>query len=366
MERHAVVPHARLSERANEIDLLRFIAAGAVLLFHYAFRGVAADGLSPMPVPELAMGARYGFLGVELFFMISGFVILMTASRDDLRSFIISRVARLYPAFWCCCTLSYMATMWLGRGAADIGFDGYLVNMTMFGGFLGVPAIDGSYWSLFVELRFYGFVALVLLAGQLHRVEVLLVGWLLLSIALTWLPSWQLREWFITEHAAYFIAGAAFFRVWSLGPSTRRLVLIAASAALAVLQALQNIDSFDRHYRTTLEPLTVVAIVLLFFVALFLIASRRTGFFRKQNWLALGAITYPLYLLHHDLGFMIFRNFYLPYFSDMHHGAMLLLGGTIVLMLCLALLVNRLVEQRLTPVFKRLLVSVWPRALSNA
>ena len=73
------------TRRVNEIDLLRFVAALAVVFFHYAFRGYAADDRSIMPYPLLAPIAKYGYLGVELFFLISGFVILMTASRGSLR-----------------------------------------------------------------------------------------------------------------------------------------------------------------------------------------------------------------------------------------------------------------------------------------
>lgn len=97
--------------RVNEIDLLRFLAALAVVFFHYSFRGYAADGLSVMSYPLLASVSKYGYLGVELFFMISGFVILMTAAHAGLRDFVISRVVRLYPAFWACCTVTFLVIL---------------------------------------------------------------------------------------------------------------------------------------------------------------------------------------------------------------------------------------------------------------
>ncbi|EAQ8060912.1 acyltransferase, partial [Salmonella enterica] len=87
-----------IKNRINEIDLLRFVAAMAVVFFHYAFRGYAADGMSIMPYPSLAPVSKYGFLGVQLFFMISGFVILMSASHGSIQNFTISRMVRLYPA----------------------------------------------------------------------------------------------------------------------------------------------------------------------------------------------------------------------------------------------------------------------------
>ncbi|EAU9199926.1 acyltransferase, partial [Salmonella enterica] len=55
-----------IKNRINEIDLLRFVAAMAVVFFHYAFRGYAADGMSIMPYPSLAPVSKYGFLGVQL------------------------------------------------------------------------------------------------------------------------------------------------------------------------------------------------------------------------------------------------------------------------------------------------------------
>ena len=48
--------------------------------------------------PSLHQLSRYGYLGVELLFIISGFVILMTAYNRTIQSFVASQVARLYPA----------------------------------------------------------------------------------------------------------------------------------------------------------------------------------------------------------------------------------------------------------------------------
>ena len=88
-----------LKERYYEIDLLRFLAAVGVMLFHYTFRGYAADDLSPLEFPLLAEVFKYGSLGVDLFFIISGFVILLTAYNRDAVSFTISRIIRIYPAY---------------------------------------------------------------------------------------------------------------------------------------------------------------------------------------------------------------------------------------------------------------------------
>src|SRR5215210_3755070 len=183
MERNPVV-----KSRVTEIDLLRFLAAFLVVLYHYTFRGYAADDMSIMPYPLLAPISKYGYLGVELFFLISGFVILMTASSGSLKKFTISRIVRLYPAFWVCCTVTFIVILLIGGERYSASFTQYLVNMTMLSEFLNVPDLDGVYWSLFVEIKFYALVALVLLVGRIHRAQSLLIMWLIITITLTVFP----------------------------------------------------------------------------------------------------------------------------------------------------------------------------------
>ena len=62
-------------DRVPALDLLRLFAALAVVVFHYAYRGAAADGFTKVSLPALEPIAKYGWFGVELFFVISGFVI---------------------------------------------------------------------------------------------------------------------------------------------------------------------------------------------------------------------------------------------------------------------------------------------------
>src|SRR3970040_1048153 len=167
------------SNRVNEIDLLRFLAAFCVVVFHYAFRGYAADGRSDLPYPLLAPIAKYGYLGVKLFFLISVFVILMTAARGDLRSFAVSRFVRLYPAFWACCTITFIAIVLVGGG-------GYSASLTQ---------------SLFVELQFYGLVAAVLLIGRIHQAQGFLLLWLAATVALKVVPIDALRFLLIADYS---------------------------------------------------------------------------------------------------------------------------------------------------------------------
>ncbi|GMA87194.1 hypothetical protein GCM10025868_24440 [Angustibacter aerolatus] len=87
--------------RLAALDGLRFVAALAVVLYHFTgIRSTHWGTTDPTPFGPLSAVTRYGFLGVPLFFFISGFVILMTAWGRDVPHFAASRVGRLFPAYW--------------------------------------------------------------------------------------------------------------------------------------------------------------------------------------------------------------------------------------------------------------------------
>lgn len=89
-----------MKHRFNELDLLRGFACLLVVFFHYGNRGPRAGWMPGGVVDWVDAWARYGYLGVHLFFIISGFVILMSAQGIQARQFVAARVARLVPAFW--------------------------------------------------------------------------------------------------------------------------------------------------------------------------------------------------------------------------------------------------------------------------
>jgi len=336
-------------ERVNEIDFLRFFAALSVVFFHYAFRGAAADGLSPLTFSAIAPIAQYGYLGVELFFMISGFVILMTASGGSLRSFIISRMVRLYPAFWACCLLTFSVAWLADLPQFQVNFKQLMINLPMVNEFIGVASIDSAYWSLFVEMKFYAMVALILIIGRIHQIELWLILWLGSSAINQYLHNSRLEYYFLTNYSAFFIAGASFYLIWSLGVSTRRLVLLLLAWVLCVHQALAALPGFAKHYQVLLSEIVVTAVVTMFFVVMGLIAMRKTGQYGRRSWGMVGAVTYPLYLLHQNLGYIVFN------LADRTWNAYLVLAVTIVAMIMAAYLVHQMMERRFAQAFKRML-----------
>src|SRR6267378_8118287 len=101
------------------------MAACAVMLFHYTFRG-PQDHAWAVSFPFFGQIFKYGYLGVDVFFILSGFVILLTAYDKDAIAFTVARIVRLYPAYWICVTLTAVAIVLTGTNHNPITVLQYL------------------------------------------------------------------------------------------------------------------------------------------------------------------------------------------------------------------------------------------------
>ena len=328
-----------MRSRLYEIDLFRFLAAMAVLFYHYAFRGNAADAMCDLSFPYLSPIARYGYLGVAFFFMISGFVILLTASKKNVVGFVRSRITRLFPAFWAAVTLTAVVTFFIGGDRFQVSLGQYVINLTMLGQQLGVEYTDGVYWSLFVELKFYLLVFILLLVNQIRNAEPLLGIWLVLSALLSLVDAPRIvTALLMPEYAPYFIAGAMFYLIRSEGVSPYKLVVIGGAYCLSLGRTTVDAGEIEAYFGVAISLPVVVGIVSTFYVLFFLTALGKTGILNRKGMLILGAITYPLYLIHQHVGFMVFNLF------DAAVNKYVLLLSTTALMILLAWAISRYAE----------------------
>lgn len=160
----------RTDSRIPVLDLLRLAAVGAVILCHYGFWGpTSTNGVSQVALPALAPVGQYGFLGVSVFFAISGFVIAYSAEGRSWVGFIIARFSRIYPTFLLCMTLTFAITLATGVGHYDVTRTQWFANFFIAAPFLGQPYVDTAYWSLVIEVAFYGWIALFMMLGWFPR-----------------------------------------------------------------------------------------------------------------------------------------------------------------------------------------------------
>ena len=124
--------------RFYEIDLLRLLSAVLVVFFHYTFIGSTLD-IVPAPRTDAASEyGRYMYLGVNFFFIISGFVILLSAKDGHAKEFFISRFIRLYPAYWFCVILTASAAVIFQQTRFQVSWSDFFVNLTMLQSGFGV------------------------------------------------------------------------------------------------------------------------------------------------------------------------------------------------------------------------------------
>jgi len=345
--------------RFYEIDFLRFVAAIAVVLYHYMFRGYAEGGYSPISFAPFDQYAQYGYLGVHLFFMISGFVILLTAMNGNATKFVISRIVRLYPAFWAGVSFTALMIFFFGGEIFSVSFPQYLSNLSMIDGFLGVEPIDGVYWTLLIEIKFYALIFAILLLKRIENIDWFLGAWLAIQVIAIFvsLPS-VVASVLFPEWAPYFASGALFFLLKTKGFKPHYLALLVVSYALSLYQAQNEIVALSEYFGIRFNPIIPMLIISMFHMIFILILSNRLTFFRSTWVLKVGALTYPLYLVHENVGFMLFNIFE----NTMNKYLLLLI--VIGFVLLVSWLIHRLVEKNLSLILKNLLNKIEFKAKS--
>lgn len=309
--------------RIYQLDLFRFIAAAMVVFYHYFNIGPSLN-VYPVPFEAALPFARYGYLGVEWFFMISGFVITLSAENRTASAFLLGRFTRLFPLFWVCCTLTWLGVKALHGGPVlEASTQTYLINLSMLlPRFVREPWVDASYWTLSYEWVFYLGVALLLQVNHFNKYfSRYLCTWLAVSFLAAALSSHvpvhvygALRQALMSEYAAYFVAGACFYQLYR-GRATQLDVYNLCFAYLLAMKSTQMhaIEMFIKYQNPAL-PSVAMALVSVMFGLFLLLSLHRLEWLNQKRFLRFGALTYSFYLVHQFLGYSVIKQLqaYLP------------------------------------------------------
>lgn len=310
-------------QRLKELDVLRGIAALNVVLFHYTSKFRTNFGHSF----SRAYDWDYGQYGVELFFMISGFVIFMSLQGNtSLEAFAFKRFSRLYPTYWICVFLTFfVVSLAKDPGIEPQPFSVLLWNLPMVQGAFNIPNIDGVYWSLIPELFFYSMLGVLYLLKLLQQTRRLALIWLLLMI-LNAIYKLPLGAYVLNlQYGMFFMAGILFYKLKYEQGDWREHLLIGACFLTAIVVQ----PSLRFFYVCTVS-----------FSLFYLFVYNRITFLSWKPFLFLGYISYPLYLLHQNIGFILIRK--LGQYLSSEIAAILL---TMISVILLAWLVTRFVEK---------------------
>lgn len=287
------------SARLEELDALRGIAAVSVLLFHCAY----LFGKNSF--------YKWGVTGVDLFFIISGFVIFLTLKKTgSWKEFVINRFTRLYPTYWACVTVTSLAIL-LSHPFTGIALSPkqYIVNLTMFQYYFKVPDLDSPYWTLIIEMLFYISILGVYLLKQLDKITT--IGYLVLVFILAdefVLKFYFLRTAFpLINHFPLFFAGILFYKI----KFEKEGVKGYAGIALCFIITLLLFDNGGKS-KNFLQLYEYCYAVAAYFLLWIMYVNNKLGLIVSPVTLFLGKISYSLYLIHQFICLKIL----LPWFTQ--------------------------------------------------
>lgn len=340
----------RGSRRLPALDGLRYIAALSVAVFHLV--ACAENGQASLwgrPGSDVFGAgyviASYGWVGVPLFFMISGFVICMSSWGRSPEAYAVSRIIRLYPAFWACLFITTSVAMLHPDVYKPLSLRALLVNLTMLPDPLGVARVDNVYWTLWLELKFYLLFLLVVIAGLTYRrVVAFCLIWSIAAVSLGELRQPWLDSLLIRGNAQYFIAGVALFLIRREGPRPVLWIIVGLSWVLSMHYYDGN--PWQAAHGGSYTPSSIL--ITACYLVMILLALGKLDRLNWRGLTALGAATYPLYLLHNVAGSTVIH--FVGQHLTLPPAA--LLGIALLVLTVAALLVHHLVERPLAPRLK--------------
>lgn len=295
--------------RLQLLDTFRFMAAASVLVYHWFFRGIETGNVTSITYSGPSHAASYGYLGVYLFFMISGFVIASSAQSGSASRFAVGRLVRLYPAFWVAVVFTASITAIWGGPALRVSFEQVLVNLTMVPGFLGQTLVDPSYWTLFHELMFYAMVFVILLIGQGRRLDAFFPAWAVGMAVVTLAAPDLAQRPFLGTIYGFFAAGAILSTVQRRGWTSWRAVGLSATLVVVLHYVVRDVTRINSGSRLFDQSMTVtIALVVIFYLALLVQIAPRATSLRIPGSDVLGRMTYPVYLLHTYFGYIFLSH----------------------------------------------------------
>lgn len=348
------------AQRFSGLDLVRFVAALMVMLYHFTATGIG-NTLHPDRhnliatsdlLPWLTPVTKFGFLGVNLFFLISGFIIFASAANRTAIDFAVYRWIRLFPTYWTSIVFTVLVLFFFLGASLNLPLKDVIINLTMIQSYFDVKDLDPVYWTLLVELHFYFLIFLLLLFNQLKAWRF----WVSLWMVVAWVFYFTDQPFFYayminTQYAGYFIGGMVIYSLVKWKIDSWSLIMIVLAYLLCCVHLPQQIQLYNFGKTDIVHNIVGYFIVALFFAILYVIALGKLKFRATSTLITMGALTYPLYLTHHQLGrYML--DALAPNVNPYVNIAL-----AITVSFVIAWCIVQLIDLKLTPAIKRVYVS---------
>ncbi|MDO5614611.1 MAG: acyltransferase [Cruoricaptor ignavus] len=305
------------NKRITILDSVRVIAVIMVMCHHY---------YSESRYPEIAHLFHFGFLGVPLFFIISGFVISLTLERtDNYKNFIKKRYIRLAPAMLVCSTITFVFFKFFYTGEG-YGFSKQWVSYLIANTFIdpnvfNIPSgkvryyyLDNAYWSLWVEICFYSLIgALYFFFKKKYLMLYTIICIIGTPIFLLFYSSTghhlflkynvfseeQLAHLKVIARACaffnecfWFLVGLLLHKLFTNKTEKKWLWYMLATFSIILLKEKSLV-------------VTLFSIVTFVFLMIFVYKPSLLSFMNNKTLVTLGIASYAMYLIHYHLGVVL-------------------------------------------------------------
>lgn len=273
------------------LEILRAVAALSVCLFH--FTNTSHPNFLPSQNIVREVGS-FGKFGVEVFFVISGFLIpyslyLRSYTLQNFTNFIIRRLKRLEPPYFFCIFLTILSSYLFSKipaveiKALSVEPLQILAHIAYLNAILKYKWVNPVFWTLAIEFQYYFFVALVfpLLNHENKRIRILVI----LSISIIGIPIY-LDENLLPHWLPLFAIGMVIFQ--------RYVGHLKVSDFIFLLFILTPISIFIVGFQETIAGI-FAGLVILFW------GSRKIPSAFSPLSFA-GTLSYSIYLLHIPVG----------------------------------------------------------------
>ncbi len=296
-------------KRLDYIDLLRVLAICGVISFHFLYSAIARGRTPNVSFSPISEWAKYGYLGVELFFMISGFVMAQSVRDLTFRQFISKRFLRLYPTYWLALLIIFAISsfgFWKkpGPGAQELYF-----NLTMFPTALGSSWLDAAHWFMARQLQFYLAISLILLLRLGKYLNTIFVSWAVIACAWYFLGLPTFHIWYLNGFFALITGGAIINIIREFGFTPFRILGLIASYLWAIDSRMAKTRWLNENRGPGHSALIIVLVISAVFILMSLTWNAHVSNFPIRGAAFAGTLSYPIYLVHDHIGGLAIAQF---------------------------------------------------------